>query len=820
MKIPNPYNYNLPVTPKMFFGRQEDMETLVHHLTAEPGDSFALVGGRRMGKTSLLRALRRVLEPVADGSPHGLLTIPIFLDLTGKGIDSVSSFFRKIRDDAEAEIINLLSLQPVDSRTANTHQPDLYSSYEIGLRRLLNRMGQDHPRHSDALIYQHRLAENTRQSRRHGDTDTLKAERSQIIEQLDEITLSALGLAFGEWCEQVMGSVMREDRPPALAFQCVLEEWGRMAMMQRGCCLRLILLLDECEEIVEQPWTSDLHGALRYLLVGETTESLLKLVMAGSHRFLTQVRQRTSPLWNVLKYHTLHILDEQATCVLIVQPTEGVLPERVVQTVVTQSGGHPFLTQYLMHHLWERGLEKATHETVQRIAAGFPHERNDFKDWADGLGDSGLRAYGVLAQAGEPLVEPRIRAILHPCPPDLLQALDALCYHGLVVQEADGESYRVAGEMFREWFATNVTSLEPSAIHASLVPAPDKTSAPPTMQRQPSIKYRAPWQEEVRQIGLDDLVRNIEFWNRERKLGLIYHGRRNNGAAWSVGNVLIRARAVTATTTNIAMDNYTWRDPDSEGRRAWTEIELLFVEHQIERIGGPAHMGRIAERTLSRIPSFTISLADQPTTAQARAEWEADMRAREPGISEAELDKTWGQLCQLAEMGRAEKCEYEARANKTPTEAAAEFFASLEAAGGGEYEPDAGVQTSHSEVQPIRIDTEGGPVVFVEGGDFVGRDKTVGVDQRGQTVHGSQTNVAGDVNGTLASGQFESAASVGSGDAVDLREAQGTAYKPSGPTEQQIGDHIVIAGDGNVVGDESSSRVAKATDEGPGSSPQ
>jgi len=218
-------------------------------------------------------------------------------------------------------------------------------------------------------------------------------------------------------------------------------------------------------------------------------------------------------------------------------------------------------------------------------------------------------------------------------------------------------------------------------------------------------------------------------------------------------------------------------------------------------------MGRVAERTLSRIPSFVTALADRPTTVQARAEWEADMRAREPGISEAELAKTWGQLCQLVEMGQAELHEYEARANKTPAEAAAEFFASLEIVERQEYGPDVGVEPAHSE------DIHIGTIVIGDiEGDFIEGDKTPGVDQRGQTIHGPQTNVAGDVNGTLASGQFESTTSVDGGDAVDLREAQGIAYKPSGPTEQQIGDHIVIAGDGNVVGDESSSQVTKATD--------
>jgi hypothetical protein len=78
------------------------------------------------------------------------------------------------------------------------------------------------------------------------------------------------------------------------------------------------------------------------------------------------------------------------------------------------------------------------------------------------------------------------------------------------------------------------------------------------------------------------------------------------------------------------------------------------------------------------------------------------------------------------------------------------------------------------------------------------------LDQRGQTVHGSQTNLTGDAD---LSGEFQGPVSVG-GDAVDLAGSQGAIYKPSGPVEQYLGhtevtrisdvSGQVIVGDGNV----------------------
>jgi hypothetical protein len=365
----NPYNYNLPVEPEMFFGRHADVMRLVNDLTAAPGDSIALIGGRRMGKTSMLEALRRGLQTHAEQTTGQLL--PIFIDLSGEGIDSVIAFFQTVYEQAQTALTTSLDLPNAD--------------------------------------------------------------------------------------------VSRLEHPPAPAFRRALETWGRIALAQRGCSLRIVLLLDECEEIVEQSWATELHAALRALLVSHSTRSLLKVVMAGSHRFLTQVRQRGSPLWNILVYHMLRTLDDSATRELIVLPTNDVLKDEIVQAIMHQSGGQPFLTQYLMHQLWDIGLLSTTPDLVAQLAAAFSHERNDFVDWAGSLGEAGLHIYDLLARATEPLTERDIQAALKPAPTNLALALDALCYHGVAVRIAKSEGYQVAGEMFRSWFiATNLAASDSS----------------------------------------------------------------------------------------------------------------------------------------------------------------------------------------------------------------------------------------------------------------------------------------------------------------------------------------------------------------------
>ncbi|NYT08561.1 MAG: CHAT domain-containing protein [Methanosarcinales archaeon] len=62
-------------------------------------------------------------------------------------------------------------------------------------------------------------------------------------------------------------------------------------------------------------------------------------------------------------------------------------------------------------------------------------------------------------------------------------------------------------------------------------------------------------------------------------------------------------------------------------------------------------------------------------------------------------------------------------------------------------------------------------------------------DQRGQTVHGPQTNITGGGQGSVFSGQFSGPVAQG-GDANDFRGAVGTIYKPSASVRQHFGDVI------------------------------
>jgi len=98
---------------------------------------------------------------------------------------------------------------------------DPWSAFENGVTRLLEQMGREHTRYADVLTLQSRLLENISATRTYGDTETRRAERAQIVEALDQLSVEAVGRSFNEWCEISPGEEFVRDGldfpPPPLS---------------------------------------------------------------------------------------------------------------------------------------------------------------------------------------------------------------------------------------------------------------------------------------------------------------------------------------------------------------------------------------------------------------------------------------------------------------------------------------------------------------------------------------------------------------------------------------------------------------------------
>jgi predicted DNA-binding transcriptional regulator len=217
--------------------------------------------------------------------------------------------------------------------------------------------------------------------------------------------------------------------------------------------LQAVLLVDESELILRQPWAPELHSNLRALLSNRPlVQEHLGIQMAGSSSFYAKITEEGSPLRNILLKRLLPPLSEQECQALACEPTKDSLNAEVVAEIMRQADGHPFLLQYILHYLWAAGIEHSSVEKVQEIVERFSNERDDFEDWCEAIGAIGERIYALLVERNDWVKRSEIFEQMHEKPGELKKTLETLIYHGLLRQD-NRYGYRCAGAMFCTWFA-------------------------------------------------------------------------------------------------------------------------------------------------------------------------------------------------------------------------------------------------------------------------------------------------------------------------------------------------------------------------------
>ncbi len=238
--------------------------------------------------------------------------------------------------------------------------------------------------------------------------------------------------------------------------------------------VRLVILVDESENIVAVEWGEDLMPNLRYLLSNSPVKRDVALVMAGSTQMYTKVAERDSPLANVLDRYPLPTLSHEATLALAREPNNHRLPEPVAEEVYRQTGGQPCLVQYILHELWREWggeLDGVTPEDVCDIADTFDGRTRHFSTWRKTLGPVGNDLYRFLAERDVPAtVSTFVQHFSHLDNYALDSALDALLYHGLLHchGRGKGRTYQVAGQAYRDWFLQHAPSRDVRDVPAAI----------------------------------------------------------------------------------------------------------------------------------------------------------------------------------------------------------------------------------------------------------------------------------------------------------------------------------------------------------------
>ncbi len=218
--------------------------------------------------------------------------------------------------------------------------------------------------------------------------------------------------------------------------------------------IRLVLLMDEAEAVVNHDWTEALFDKLRSLIYEGMLRKYVRLVIAGSSE-ITEVRQAGSPLFNMLKLTYLEAFSKEE--ILKIIGWAGDVPQDIADAVLQQCGGHPFIVQYLMHYVWEAGISSVTEDVVISLSNKFKHERHaDLYRWQREIGTAGQLAYRCLEEQEDWFTEEQIRQSVHDPEAKIDLAVVALCHHGVAIHDGKWRRYRYSGELFKRWFTDNV----------------------------------------------------------------------------------------------------------------------------------------------------------------------------------------------------------------------------------------------------------------------------------------------------------------------------------------------------------------------------
>ena len=361
------YDFTKPVSdPRMFTGRQEIRNEIL--LGARRGDSYAVIGGTRSGKTSLLFEVKRILLEELGGS-SAYVVGPVFL---------------------------------------STHQ---------------------FPKLSQAAIYR----------------EIILNFKNTVL----PLRFPRLQLEDGKLFDPQMPE---EQAFPA--FQEMLETIVRTVSQD----LHIVIMIDEVDELQRHEWSKTFFNNLRHLISQSALQKNISMIIAGTLAIYSLYNVAGSPFLNVISgTKKLRLLTLEEASQLINTPTGGQLNPELTELIFAQTGGHPFLIQYIMKNLCDElgdSLASAGRQNLEGIVDKFLAERQDFSNWSSKFKANDKTVYRLIAERGEPVR----KAELVQAVGDAQAANDSieLLAHLGLIRETKRNLFENGGQMFKTWFGEHL----------------------------------------------------------------------------------------------------------------------------------------------------------------------------------------------------------------------------------------------------------------------------------------------------------------------------------------------------------------------------
>lgn len=221
----------------------------------------------------------------------------------------------------------------------------------------------------------------------------------------------------------------------------------------------ICFLLDDTEFIVRKDWANDAWSYFRSLKDTDTAlKPFFGFVLSGYRDLQNYQQQVGSPLYNIAEVEWLFPLDNPETRQLITHriKTENIpLSKKAIQFVVNWAGSHPYLTQQILNTIADIHQTKKSIDLNSLVSHQIQLHNNQFSKWwnqnqlNDGFTETERLVYQLLVKHRQGDCEILAQsASLSQL--EVVDALITLAGTG-VIKQLDEESYTIGTRLFEKW---------------------------------------------------------------------------------------------------------------------------------------------------------------------------------------------------------------------------------------------------------------------------------------------------------------------------------------------------------------------------------
>lgn len=192
-------------------------------------------------------------------------------------------------------------------------------------------------------------------------------------------------------------------------------------------------------------------------------KTFLGLLLSGYRDLKNYQQQVGSPLYNIADIDWLNsFTDSEVRDLIIHRCREEQLPisEKGYGAIIAWTGGHPYLTQQMLNSIFDSHKENKQIPLENLIRNLLRQHDHDFSTWwneegqTDGFGDTERIVYKIVIQQQRETIENLAKRACISYG-EASNILDVLSGTG-VIQRLDEESYQVSSKLFEKWVKQQV----------------------------------------------------------------------------------------------------------------------------------------------------------------------------------------------------------------------------------------------------------------------------------------------------------------------------------------------------------------------------